>query len=88
MTGSNRRHPPCKGGALPAELIARGLCWFFDHMAAKVCQVYEGLRGHTADIRSTIRFDKFRMPPSARASRGAPNFRRGRMQSTRDRLAR
>ncbi len=22
MTGSNRRHPPCKGGALPAELIA------------------------------------------------------------------
>src|SRR5579864_7482261 len=24
MTGSNRRHPPCKGGALPAELIARG----------------------------------------------------------------
>ena len=23
MTGSNRRHPPCKGGALPAELIAR-----------------------------------------------------------------
>src|SRR5271166_4259038 len=24
MTGSNRRHPPCKGGALPAELIALG----------------------------------------------------------------
>ena len=23
MTGSNRRHPPCKGGALPTELIAR-----------------------------------------------------------------
>ena len=23
MTGSNRRHPPCKGGALPAELITR-----------------------------------------------------------------
>lgn len=23
MTGSNRRHPPCKGGALPAELIAQ-----------------------------------------------------------------
>lgn len=23
MTGSNCRHPPCKGGALPAELIAR-----------------------------------------------------------------
>jgi hypothetical protein len=28
MTGSNRRHPPCKGGALPAELIARNLRWF------------------------------------------------------------
>lgn len=25
MTGSNRRHPPCKGGALPAELIAPGI---------------------------------------------------------------
>jgi hypothetical protein len=23
MTGSNRRHPPCKGGALPAELITQ-----------------------------------------------------------------
>ena len=23
MTGSNRRHPACKAGALPAELIAR-----------------------------------------------------------------
>ncbi len=23
MQGSNLRHPPCKGGALPAELIAR-----------------------------------------------------------------
>ncbi len=23
MTGSNRRPPPCKGGALPAELITR-----------------------------------------------------------------
>ncbi len=22
MTGSNRRHPACKAGALPAELIA------------------------------------------------------------------
>ena len=22
LTGSNRRHPPCKGGALPAELNA------------------------------------------------------------------
>ena len=22
MTDSNRRHPPCKGGALPTELIA------------------------------------------------------------------
>ena len=25
MTGSNRRHPACKAGALPAELITRGL---------------------------------------------------------------
>ena len=25
MTGSNRRHPPCKGGALPTELIAHRL---------------------------------------------------------------
>ena len=25
MTGSNRRHPACKAGALPAELIARDL---------------------------------------------------------------
>ena len=23
LAGSNRRHPPCKSGALPAELIAR-----------------------------------------------------------------
>jgi hypothetical protein len=28
MTGSNRRPPPCRGGALPAELIALGtLCY-------------------------------------------------------------
>ena len=25
MTGSNRRHPACKAGALPAELIAQFL---------------------------------------------------------------
>ena len=25
MTGSNRRHPACKAGALPAELITREL---------------------------------------------------------------
>ena len=25
MTGSNRRHPACKAGALPAELIPRNL---------------------------------------------------------------
>ena len=25
LTGSNRRHPPCKGGALPTELNAQAL---------------------------------------------------------------
>jgi hypothetical protein len=26
VTGSNRRHPPCKGGALPTELTRHCLC--------------------------------------------------------------
>ena len=35
MTGSNRRHPPCKGGALPAELIAHA-CSRRTHSAGPV----------------------------------------------------
>ena len=29
MTGSNRRHPPCKGGALPAELITQHINQYY-----------------------------------------------------------
>gem|GEM_PF-1809742 len=35
MTGSNRRHPACKAGALPAELITRGLTIISIHKNAQ-----------------------------------------------------
>ena len=66
VTGSNRRPPACKAGALPAELTAR--TWYTVHMA------YPGQPERTA-VLERLRTVCLALPEtSERPSHGAPSF--------------
>ena len=49
MTGSNRRHPPCKGGALPTELIARAVAPSSESSAERAPSTRALVKGRPAE---------------------------------------
>ncbi len=69
MTGSNRRHPACKAGALPAELIAQGLTTISIHKNTHCVKVF--LRF------STYKSINQHLVPKSPKSRILPVYQRG-----------